>query len=438
MISRAEASDAYFLGPLGDPDPSEVIITKMNHIPFKNAPMDPSIWEKSLRNWPSPVSGWRDWYLKMANKEQSRWVTYHLDQCISLSLSGMKNNEPLLKAACYFWNGTFNAFFFGHGPMMPSLADVHMLTGLKITGSPNPSNILIKPHTKLHTRCGWSQYIKDHQSKKKSPNEKERVAFLNMWLDKFLFCGSSCGPTANYLGLVEKLYGGTDYPLGKLLLGSLYHMLNQASQHLMKGESVPTITGPWWFLQLWLNIHLHKFSVLNIRSLTFPALTFLEEDEEQLSPKQKLCRCTSFGEAASAISLEGSIGHFFRCFYKGFPDGVLSWDIYFKVLEFESPSSFRFEIGCTDDVSLGIFNCIIKTCLLPTEVRHGREKDPISYEFHNPVMAARQIGLGQVPPGLFYADKIKAREPTDGGLEFSRLLQFENALPLINVTDIDC
>lgn len=129
--------------------------------------------------------------------------------------------------------------------MTPSLADVHMLTGLKIIGSPNPSIVLVKPHSKLSTRCGWTQYIKEHQSQKKSIAEKERVAFLNMWLDKFLFCGSSCGPTVNYLGLAEKLYEGIDYPLGKILLGSLYHMLNQISQHLMKGENVPTITGPW-------------------------------------------------------------------------------------------------------------------------------------------------------------------------------------------------
>jgi len=75
-----------------------------------------------------------------------------------------------------------------------------------------------------------------------------------MWLDRYVFCGQACAPTSNYHALAEKIVVNSEIPLGKLLLGALYNLLNRVSQHLMKSEVVPTITCPWWLLQLWLNL----------------------------------------------------------------------------------------------------------------------------------------------------------------------------------------
>jgi hypothetical protein len=130
----------------------------------------------------------------------------------------------------------------------------------------------------------------------------------------------------------------------------------------------------------------------------------------------------SFGEAASAISINGSISYFFKLLYKGFSGEILEWFIYSDIPEFELPYSFRFESKYTDAGPLKILNCLIKPCLLSIEVRHGREKLPISYEFYNPSIAARQLGFGQLPPKLFFADKLKPREAISSGIEFSRIL----------------
>ena len=46
----------------------------------------------------------------------------------------MKRNDSLLIVTSYFWSNTLNAFVFGHGPMTITLADVYMLTGLRIIG----------------------------------------------------------------------------------------------------------------------------------------------------------------------------------------------------------------------------------------------------------------------------------------------------------------
>lgn len=176
----------------------------------------------------------------------------------------------------------------------------------------------------------------------------------------------------------------------------------------------------------------------DLRSLKFPSLTYLEEQEEKFSENNKTCRCTSFGEAASAISVNRSASYFFKLFYKGFPKDILEWFVYSDIPEFENPSSFRFESEYTNVESLKILDCMVKPCLLPTRVRHGREKPPISYEFYSPSIAARQMGFGQLPPKLFFAVKLKPREAISSGIEFNRILQFEQALPTEIIQEWNC
>jgi hypothetical protein len=77
--------------------------------------------------------GWRDWSHRVSEKKAADWELFDLNQCLTLSLSGMERNESLLVSASYFWSNTLNAFVFGHGPMTITLADIHMLTGLQIT-----------------------------------------------------------------------------------------------------------------------------------------------------------------------------------------------------------------------------------------------------------------------------------------------------------------
>jgi hypothetical protein len=72
----------------------------------------------------------------------------------------------MIRATCFFWSNTYNAFLFRHGPMSPTLADVHMLTGLSIPGQIKPFSLLTKPSYKLdsvRTR-GWYQYINIHKA----------------------------------------------------------------------------------------------------------------------------------------------------------------------------------------------------------------------------------------------------------------------------------
>ena len=137
MIPSAIVPNAYFLGPMGDPDPSDFINQETNQIPFKQSIVDFSSWNtKTLfKNWPKIPKGWSDWFHRVSEKKTRDWEIYNLNQCLTLSLSEMKRNDSLLIFASYFWSNTLNAFVFCHGPMTITLADVFMLTILRISGS---------------------------------------------------------------------------------------------------------------------------------------------------------------------------------------------------------------------------------------------------------------------------------------------------------------
>ena len=188
------------------------------------------------------------------------WELYDLNQYLTLSLSEMERNDSLLTSASYFWSNTLNAFVFGHGPMTITLADVYMLTGLRITGSMQPYEYLSagsKKLAKISDCTGWTSYILNHIGDNSTISEKEYVAFLNMWLERFIFCGSSYGLTYNHKLMADHLAIGKDIPLREYLLGAIYHLMYQVATQLLKNKLVHTISGPWWLIQLWLNLYMH-------------------------------------------------------------------------------------------------------------------------------------------------------------------------------------
>ena len=151
-----------------------------------------------------------------------------MNQCLTLLLSRMERNDSLLISASYFWCNTLNAFVFGHGPMTITLADVYMLTDLRITGPMQPYEYLSagsKKLAKISDCIGWASYILNHIEDESTVSEREYVAFLNIWLERFVFCGSSCGPTYNHKLMSKHLALGKDIPLRKYLLGAAYHLM---------------------------------------------------------------------------------------------------------------------------------------------------------------------------------------------------------------------
>src|SRR3954463_12744642 len=130
---------------------------------------------------------------------------------------------------------------FGRGPMTPTLLDVVMITGLDFT-SPCPSAFrLPRVPFKLSskTECtNWGTYLKHHRKNQGPVTEKEHTAFLNFWLEHFIFCGPSLAPTKNYLSLAYELAKGAQLGIGKLFLGEVYRYLQLMSVKLFSQKAV--------------------------------------------------------------------------------------------------------------------------------------------------------------------------------------------------------
>jgi len=218
----------------------------------------------------------------------------------------MERNESLLIAASYFWSDTLNAFVFGHGPASPTLADVLMLTGLDISTADNSHLFDTKPSSKVETRSidGLSGYIQKYR--RTGPvSVKEQTTFLNMWLDKFVFCGRSAGTTSVYLSAAERLANGGRFPLGRYLLGSAYHLLHQVAKKLLLGQPIGNLGGPWWFINMWLSLHMHKRLEFDLFAQRFPR--DIAEDYELEEQESATRSPLNFGEAA--IVLPGTGGN---------------------------------------------------------------------------------------------------------------------------------
>jgi hypothetical protein len=172
----------------------------------------------------------------MTRVHQSTWEAIGIADALSLSLSPLDKNENLLKTIGYFWSDALNYFLFGHSLMTPTLMDVVMITGLDIA-SPNPSayNLPEVPfRLSSKSECtNRGAYLSQHVKTKGPVTEREHTAFLNFWLEHFIFCGPSLALTQNYLSLAYELARGATVGLGKLFLGEVYRYLHLISSNLL-------------------------------------------------------------------------------------------------------------------------------------------------------------------------------------------------------------
>jgi len=126
-----------------------------------------------------------------------------------------------------------------------------------------------------------------------------------MWLDKFVFCGRSAGPTSVYLSAAEKLANDGRFPLGRYLLGSVYHLLHQVAEKLLLGQPIGNLGGPWWFINMWLSVHMHKRLRFDLFAQHFPR--DIAEDHELADEESATRPPLNYGEAI--IVLPGTGGN---------------------------------------------------------------------------------------------------------------------------------
>jgi hypothetical protein len=68
---------------------------------------------------------------------------------------------------------------------------------------------------------------------------------------------------------------------------------------------------------------------------------------------------------------------------------------------FENPIAFRLADFANDDSTQHLYSIMIHPCFLPVGMSTSNRIIKPGYEFYQPIVAARQFSLGQVPPHFF-------------------------------------
>jgi hypothetical protein len=91
--------------------------------------------------------------------------------------------------------------------------------------------------------------------------------------------------------------------------------------------------------------------------------------------------------------------NWFRIFYKGLNNPIFLPYTDSKI--FENPVTFRLADFADDDGTRHLYSIVILPCLLSVGMSASNRIIKPGYEFYQPVVAAWQFGLGQVPPHFF-------------------------------------
>jgi hypothetical protein len=190
LLPHPSLPNSFCLGPRFHESLTYLISCEANRIPFVSQDLDLDSWADSLCAWPNPPKGCVAWYNRMARVHQSTWETTGIADALSLLLYPLDKNENLLKTIGYFWSDALNCFLFGHSPMTPTLMDVVMITGLDIASHSSCAYSLPEVHFRLssESECtNWGAYLNHHVKTKGPVTESEHTAFLNFWLEHFIF-----------------------------------------------------------------------------------------------------------------------------------------------------------------------------------------------------------------------------------------------------------
>ena len=152
----------------------------------------------------------------------------------------------------------------------------------------------------------------------------------------------------------------------------------------------------------------------------------------------KQIRCTSYGQAL--YSLPGSklipeeASKWFSIFFQGL-DNPLFFP-YTESASFENPVYFRLDSFADDTSTRQLYSTMIRPCFLPVGMSTSNRIIKPGYEFYQPVVAARQFGLGQVPPHFFLNHLTEGSADLPDLITSQRCYSFFDALAIPIPTDL--
>jgi len=200
------------------------------------------------------------------------------------------------------------------------------------------------------------------------------------------------------------------------------------------GEPIGNLGGPWWFINMWLNVHMHKCLQFDLFAQRFPR--DIAEDYELADEESATRPPLNYGEAAIVLlgtgGNEDQVSRFFQTLYDGLPKDQRAWMPYEDPETRFSLTFHPFDDALNKDTNL-MMAIITPRAISVNTFGSGKNSNP-TYEFYNPSALARQLAFGQLPIGLCYTDVVKPRETITSRLEWIRIAQLQ---PNADTSDID-
>jgi hypothetical protein len=53
-------------------------------------------------------------------------------------------------------------------------------------------------------------------------------------------------------------------------------MLHQTTHLMYTSQKISYVNGPWWFVQMWLQLHMHQIVGVNLNNRQFPSSDYME------------------------------------------------------------------------------------------------------------------------------------------------------------------
>jgi len=104
---------------------------------------------------------------------------------------------------------------------------------------------------------------------------------------------------------------------------------------------------------------------------------------------------------------EKETARWFKLFY--LDQTQISFSVYSESVNFENPSSFRLDAFAEDDDTRAQFALMIRPCLLPVSMSTGNRITKPGFKAYQPVVAACQLGLNQIPPSFIIHENFQSR-----------------------------
>ncbi|MQM15937.1 hypothetical protein Taro_048891 [Colocasia esculenta] len=227
------------------------------------------------KGWLRPPRRWAAWVEKMELLHGQEWDAAGIRGAIKASTLKIWGQPDLVSLLVQrLWCVETNTFVFPWGEVTPTLEDMAVLGGLPLLGEAAVRPEPLTDHlASLEDKMDWDRKALNSTASRKAlhsgwlklyldwngaggDDQMEHVAFLSLWLSRFVFPG----PSSNIIGphvfpLAARLATGTRLALAPAVLASLYRDLRLikelAARDHSTGDAVAVVWAPFQLLQMW-------------------------------------------------------------------------------------------------------------------------------------------------------------------------------------------